>query len=169
MGPNIVHSGRLWQLKLLLAKNGRAVLKYEGRAPASPICYNPQPFIPNTGKLAMADFTIYHNPRCSKSRQTLALLEENGETPEIVLYLESPPTETELQALLAKLGLEPRELMRRGEDIYRDQGLADESLSDTQLVAAMVAHPILIERPVVVKGDRAKLGRPPESVLELLG
>ncbi len=116
----------------------------------------------------MADFTIYHNPRCSKSRQTLALLEENGENPEIVLYLEFPPTEASLQDLLTKLGLKPRELMRRGEDIYREQGLADESLSDTQLIAAMVAHPILKERPVVERGDRAVLGRPPENVLELL-
>ncbi len=116
----------------------------------------------------MADFTIYHNPRCSKSRQTLALLEENGETPDIVLYLESPLTEASLQDLLAKLGLKPRELMRRGEDIYKEKGLADASLTDAQLIAAMVAHPILIERPVVVKGDRAVLGRPPENVLELL-
>lgn len=117
----------------------------------------------------MADFTIYHNPRCSKSRQTLALLEENGETPEIVLYLQSPPAEADLRALLEKLGLEPRELMRKGEAIYKDKGLADANLSDGQLIAAMVAHPVLIERPVVVKGDRAVLGRPPENVLDLLG
>jgi arsenate reductase len=116
----------------------------------------------------MADFTIYHNPRCSKSRQTLALLEENGETPEIVHYLDFPPTEAGLQDLLAKLGLKPRELMRKGEDIFKEKGLADASLTDAQLVAAMVEHPILIERPVVVKGDRAVLGRPPENVLELL-
>ena len=116
----------------------------------------------------MSDFTIYHNPRCSKSRLTLALLEENGETPEIVLYLESPPSEAGLQDLLAKLGLSPRELMRKGEELFKEKGLADASLTDTQLVAAMVEHPILIERPVVVKGDRAVLGRPPENVLELL-
>jgi arsenate reductase len=153
----------------LLVKRAGAVLKNEGRAPAPPICYNSQPVIQNTGDLTMADLTIYHNPRCSKSRQTLALLEENGATPEIVLYLESPPTEAGLQGLLAKLGLGPRELMRKGEDVYREKGLADESLSDTELIAAMVAHPILIERPVVVKGDRAVLGRPPENVLDLLG
>ena len=116
----------------------------------------------------MADFTIYHNPRCSKSRQALALLEEHGQTPEIVLYLESSTTEADLQALLAMLDLKPRELLRKGEDIYKQLGLADESLTDAQLVAAMVAHPILIERPVVVKGDRAVLGRPLENVLELL-
>jgi arsenate reductase len=117
----------------------------------------------------MADFTIYHNPRCSKSRQTLALLEENGETPQVVLYLESPPSEAGLQSLLEKLCLKPRELMRKGEELYKEKGLADTSLTDAQLIAAMAAHPILIERPVVVKGDRAVLGRPPESVLELLG
>ena len=116
----------------------------------------------------MADFTIYHNPSCSKSRQTLALLEENGETPEIVLYLESPLTAVGLQGLLAKLGLKPRELMRKGEELYKDKGLADAGLTDVQLIAAMAEHPILIERPVVVRGDRAVLGRPPESVLELL-
>jgi arsenate reductase len=119
--------------------------------------------------MTMADCTLFHNPRCSKSRQTLALLEENGETPEIVLYLESPPSEAALQDLLAKLGMGPRELMRKGEDVYREQGLADENLTDSQLIAAMVAHPILIERPVVVRGDRAVLGRPPENVLDLLG
>ena len=117
----------------------------------------------------MADATIFHNPRCSKSRQTLALLEENGVTPDIVLYLESPPTAAGLTGLLTKLGLTPRELMRKGEDVYKEKCLADKGLSDTELVAAMAAHPILIERPIVVVGDRAALGRPPENVLELLG
>ncbi len=116
----------------------------------------------------MAEVTIYHNPRCSKSRQTLALLEENGASPEIILYLDSPPTDVGLAGVLGKLGMSARELMRKGEDIYKEKGLADESLSEAQLVAAMVAHPILIERPIVVAGDKALIGRPPECVLELL-
>ncbi len=116
----------------------------------------------------MADITIYHNPRCSKSRQTLALLEEGGASPELVLYLDTPPSEVEIRGLLAKLGLSPRELMRKGEEVYKEKGLADDSLSEEQLIAAMSAHPILIERPIVVSGDRAVLGRPPENVLDLL-
>ena len=116
----------------------------------------------------MPDVTIYHNPRCSKSRQTLALLEENGVSPEIVLYLDSPPNDVGLSVLLSKLGMSPRELMRKGEDVYKEKRLSDEALSDAQLIAAMIAHPILIERPIVVAGDRAMIGRPPEGVLELL-
>ena len=116
----------------------------------------------------MSEFTIYHNPRCSKSRQTLALLEENGVSPEVVLYLDTPPSAAELKALLGKLGIEARALLRKGEDAYKSEGLADTSLDDAALVAAMVAHPKLIERPIVVKGERAVLGRPPENVLELL-
>ncbi|MEE4190894.1 MAG: arsenate reductase (glutaredoxin) [Halieaceae bacterium] len=116
----------------------------------------------------MPDFTIYHNPRCSKSRQTLALLEENGVSPEIVLYLDTPPSAAELKTLLGKLGMEARALLRKGEEAYKAEGLADTSLDEGALLAAMVAHPKLIERPIVVKGDRAVLGRPPENVLELL-
>jgi arsenate reductase len=116
----------------------------------------------------MAEITIYHNPRCSKSRQSLALLEENGAKPAIILYLESPPSAADLQGLLQKLGMSARELMRKGESQYSEQGLADESLTGAQLVAAMVAHPILIERPIVECGERAVIGRPPENVLELL-
>ena len=117
----------------------------------------------------MADITIYHNPRCSKSRQTLALLDEHGVSPEIVLYLDTPPTEAGLKGLLEKLVMAPRDLMRKGEDIYQEKGLDNASLSDEQLVAAMVAQPRLIERPIVVAGARAVLGRPPENVLALLG
>ena len=116
----------------------------------------------------MSEYTIYHNPRCSKSRQTLALLEENGVTPAVVLYLESPPTAGELKALLGKLGIAPRALLRKGEDDYKALGLADDSLGEDALVDAMASHPKLIERPIVVRGDRAVLGRPPENVLELL-
>lgn len=112
--------------------------------------------------------TIYHNPRCSKSRQALELLEARGETPVVVRYLETPPDAATLKALLRALGLHARELLRTGEDEYRELGLADPALEEDALVAAMVAHPRLIERPIVVRGKRAVIGRPPESVLELL-
>lgn len=117
----------------------------------------------------MTDIQIYHNPRCSKSRQTLALLEENGVSPEIVLYLEQTPDAATLKTLIAKLGIGTRELLRKGEQDYKDNNLKDTSLSDDDLIAAMVAHPKLIERPIVVKGEQAVLGRPPENVLALLG
>jgi arsenate reductase len=116
----------------------------------------------------MSTVTIYHNPRCSKSRQTLALLEENGIEPQVVLYLETPPAANELAALLGKLGIPARELLRKGEDDYKALGLGDENLEESALIDAMVSHPKLIERPIVVKGERAVLGRPPENVLELL-
>lgn len=112
--------------------------------------------------------TIYHNPRCSKSRQTLALLEEKGIRPEIVLYLENPPSESTLKGLLNKLGKSPRDILRKGEDAYKENGLADPSLSDAALIKAMAEHPKLIERPIVINGDKAALGRPPESVLDIL-
>ena len=115
----------------------------------------------------MAEFRIFHNPRCSKSRQTLALLEQHGVAPEVVLYLDTPPNRDELEALLRKLGKSPQEVVRRGEDEYKAAGL-DRSSSDEAVVSAMVKHPRLIERPIVVRGDRAVLGRPPENVLELL-
>lgn len=111
---------------------------------------------------------IFHNPRCSKSRATLALLKEQGLEPEIRLYLEDPPDADELKSILEKLGLTARELMRKGEAAYREQGLSDATLSEAELIAAMVATPKLIERPIVLAGDRAAIGRPPESVLEIL-
>jgi arsenate reductase len=111
---------------------------------------------------------IFHNPRCSKSRATLALLQERGIEPEISLYLESPPNADELGAILQKLGLTARELMRKGEAEFREQGLADESLTEQQLIAAMVANPRLIERPIVLANGRAAVGRPPESILDIL-
>ena len=112
--------------------------------------------------------TIYHNPRCSKSRQTLSLLQDQGLEPEIVLYLETPPSAETLTLLLKQLGLDARQLLRRGEQEYKDQNLADASLSEQQLIAAMTQSPKLIERPIVVNGQRAAIGRPPESVLEIL-
>ena len=111
--------------------------------------------------------TIYHNPRCSKSRATLALLEENGVTPNIVEYLKDAPSADELKSILKKLGLSPREIMRKGEDTYKQLKLADET-SDDALIKAMAENPILIERPIVVKGNKAAIGRPPENVLAIL-
>lgn len=112
--------------------------------------------------------TIYHNPRCSKSRETLQLLQDNGIAPDVVLYLETPPDAKTLKDLLKKLGLSPRELMRQKESEYKAMGLDNSKLSDEQLIAAMVECPKLIERPIVVHGKKAALGRPPENVLEIL-
>lgn len=116
----------------------------------------------------MSRVTIYHNPRCSKSRQTLALLEEKNIEPEIVLYLETPPSTDELTDLLAKLGMSARELLRKGEGAYKENNLSNPDLSDAELIKAMHDHPKLIERPIVVANDKAALGRPPEQVLEIL-
>ncbi|MCB1729157.1 MAG: arsenate reductase (glutaredoxin) [Halieaceae bacterium] len=115
----------------------------------------------------MSDYTIYHNPRCSKSRNTLALLEENGIAPRVVLYLETPPDEAQIRDLLKKLGIGAADLLRRGEAEYKQSGLGRDS-SEQDIVAAMARYPKLIERPIVVKGKRAVLGRPPENVLELI-
>ena len=115
----------------------------------------------------MSEFTFYHNPRCSKSRTTLALLEENGIDPDVVLYLENPPAVDAINALLGKLGISASELVRSGEADYKEAGL-DRNSSEADIVAAMAARPKLIERPIVVKGDRAVLGRPPENVLALI-
>jgi arsenate reductase len=115
----------------------------------------------------MSEFTIYHNPRCSKSRNTLALLQENGIEPEVVLYLETPPDEAEIRGLLRKLGMRAGDLVRRGEESYSACGLGGDS-GDDEIIAAMASHPRLIERPIVVRGKRAVLGRPPENVLDLL-
>jgi len=112
--------------------------------------------------------TIYHNPRCSKSRQTLALLQGQGIEPKVVEYLNDTPDAATLDKILKRLKMEPRELMRRKEAPYKDLGLDDPKLSRDKLIAAMVANPILIERPIVVKGAKVALGRPPESVLEIL-
>ncbi len=110
---------------------------------------------------------IYHNPRCAKSRQTLALLQENGVDPEIVLYLDSVPSPHELKSLLLKLDLSPIQLVRKGEKIWKEQ-FKGKDLSDEEIIEAMIAHPKLIERPIVVKDQKAVLGRPPENVLDLL-
>ena len=115
----------------------------------------------------MTDFTIYHNPRCSKSRQALALLGEHGVEPKIVEYLQNPPDPETLETVLEKLGMEPQEVMRTKEKEYRTLGLA--GVTDSQsLIRAMTENPILIERPIIVSGSRARIDRPPEKVLVLL-
>ncbi|HHO69657.1 MAG TPA: arsenate reductase (glutaredoxin) [Gammaproteobacteria bacterium] len=116
----------------------------------------------------MSDITFYHNPRCSKSRQTLELLRERGVEPIVVEYLKTPPDRAELEAILDLLGLEPRDLIRSGEAEYRQAGLDDPSLSRDALIDAMLKYPKLIQRPIVVANGRAAIGRPPERVLEIL-
>lgn len=111
---------------------------------------------------------IYHNPRCSKSRQTLQLIEEKGIEPEVILYLEKPPSKAALKRILKALNMKARDLMRKKEAEYKDNNLADDSLKEDDLIAAMVAHPKLIERPIVVNGEKVALGRPPENVLDIL-
>ncbi len=112
--------------------------------------------------------TIYHNPKCSKSRQTLELLKENGITPTIIEYLKTPPTADTLKAILSQLGISPRDLLRKKEAVYAECGLDDPSLSDDDLIGFIIAHPILIERPIVLAHGKAALGRPPEQVLDIL-
>jgi arsenate reductase len=112
--------------------------------------------------------TILHNPRCTKSRQTLALLKEQGFTPTVIEYLKNPPQIKELQALLGSLGMSARQLLRKQEALYDELGLADPKYSDHELLRIMVEHPILIERPIVSYRGKAVLGRPPETVLNLL-
>lgn len=112
--------------------------------------------------------TIYHNPRCSKSRATLKILEEKGIEPAIIEYLVTPPDAPTLDGFLTRLGMEPRDLMRKGEAPYKDLNLKDEGKGRDALIEAMVTNPILIERPIVVNGDKVALGRPPENILGIL-
>ena len=116
----------------------------------------------------MMSVTIFHNPRCSKSRQTLSILEEQGITPEVVLYLETPPDANQLKAILGKLGINARDLLRKGEQEFKDNNLKDPSLTEEQLINFMCEFPKLIERPIVINGEKARIGRPPESVIEIL-
>lgn len=116
----------------------------------------------------MSDIRIYHNPRCSKSRETLALLQEQGIEPTVVEYLKDTPTANELAELLQKLGVQARQLMRSKEEEYKALGLDNPELSEDQLINAMVEHPKLIERPIVVAGNQARIGRPPHLVLEII-
>ena len=112
--------------------------------------------------------TIYHNPKCSKSRQTLELLQSRGIKPVIVEYLKEPPDKATLKKLLRLLKMKPRDLMRRTEDIYKKAKLDREDLSNDALISAMMKHPVLIERPIVLANGKAAIGRPPENVLEIL-
>ncbi|WP_291186947.1 arsenate reductase (glutaredoxin) [Dokdonella sp.] len=116
----------------------------------------------------MSKIVILHNPRCSKSRAALALLQERGIEPEVVDYLATPPSTHEIERILGKLDLPPRALMRRDEPDYAELNLDDPSLSRAQLVAAMQEHPRLIQRPIVLANGKAAIGRPPENVLSIL-
>lgn len=116
----------------------------------------------------MADFTVYFNPGCSKCRNALALLDEHDASPRVIEYLKTPPTVDELRDILGKLGMRPEQLVRKNEEIYKTK-YAGRTLTDEQWIQAMVDDPILIERPIVVRGNRAVIGRPPENVLALLG
>lgn len=112
--------------------------------------------------------TIYHNPRCSKSRQTLQLLHDNNIEPVIIEYLRTPPSQSELTAILKALNMTPRDLLRTKEPEYHQCGLDDPTLTDDQIIQCMLEHPRLMERPIVVNGARAALGRPPENILEVI-
>jgi arsenate reductase len=111
---------------------------------------------------------LYHNPRCSKSREALRLLEEKGLHPKIVKYLETPPTASEIAVLLKKLRIPARDLMRTSEQVFKSLGLDDPNISDKALIAAMADNPVLIERPILISGRRAVIGRPPERVLDII-
>ena len=111
---------------------------------------------------------IYHNPRCSKSRQSLQLLIDNGITPKVIEYLKQPPTHQQLDSILRGLNMEPRDLIRHGETEYNDLNLDDESMSRNQLIEHMIQYPQLIERPIIIAGDQIIIGRPPEAILEIL-
>lgn len=116
---------------------------------------------------AKDDLVIYHNPRCAKSRAALSLLLERGTRPEVIEYLKTPPTREVLGALVKRLGIRPEQLVRKGEEVYKRQ-FSGRDLNDDQWLEALVQHPVLIERPIVVSGNRAVIGRPPEKVLDLL-
>ena len=116
----------------------------------------------------MSDFIIYHNPRCSKSRQTLEILNRQDVNTEIVLYLESPPSTEEIVSILQKLDLNPRDIIRKGEEEYKVLNLKDQSLTENELITFMSKNPNLIERPIVIKDDKAVIGRPPENVLSII-
>lgn len=116
----------------------------------------------------MSEVTIYHNPRCSKSRETLKLLEDHGITPTVIEYLKTPPDAVTLKTILTKLGITANELMRTKEALYKELDIANQGLNEEQLISVMIEHPKLIERPIVVNGDKAAIGRPPEQVLAIL-
>lgn len=116
----------------------------------------------------MTEVTIYHNPKCTKSRLSLELLQQNNIEPEIILYLETPPSKSRLVELLGMLGIGPRDLIRKSEEAYKAKSLSNTSLSDSDLIQAMLDEPRLIERPIVVANGKAAIGRPPENILEII-
>lgn len=116
----------------------------------------------------MSEFVILHNPRCSKSRETLQLLQANDVQPQVIEYLKEPPTASELRDILSKLDRRPNELIRNKEAVYKELELGQRDLSDDELIQVMTQHPKLIERPIVIRGEQARVGRPPQQVLELL-
>ena len=116
----------------------------------------------------MSDFIIYHNPRCSKSRQTLEILDQHDLETEIVLYLDNPPSAEEIISILNNLELSPRDILRKGEEAYKELNLKNDKLTNKDLINFMVENPKLIERPIVIRGDKAVIGRPPENVLSLV-
>lgn len=116
----------------------------------------------------MTQYTYYHNPRCSKSRQALMILKEQGIEPTIIEYLETPPDKATLEGILSQLTISARQLLRKGEDKYKELGLDNDSLSEEELIAAMLAHPILIERPILTVNGKAVIARPPEKVLTII-
>jgi arsenate reductase len=124
--------------------------------------------IVNENKEITGMITIYHNPRCSKSRETLSLLKAQGIEPTVVQYLDEPLDKKALSSLLKKLSLTARDIVRTGEDVYKSLGLKDPNISEDELLNAIVNHPKLMQRPIVVNGNKAALGRPPENVLEIL-
>lgn len=139
--------------------------EFEQREYSSPACYLHE-FEPQSNEDS-PELTIYHNPSCTKSRATLELVRQSGLTARVVEYLVAPPSAATLAAIVRKLGIAPAQLVRRNEQVFRDK-YADKNLSDDEWIAAMVADPILIERPIVVRGDAAAIGRPPENVKPLL-
>jgi arsenate reductase len=115
-----------------------------------------------------ASLVIYHNPRCSKSRETLHILENSNLSPTIIEYLENPPTQQELKKIIAMLGLPARDLVRTTEQVYEDAGIDMDAMSEDEIIAAICQHPALLQRPIVVAGNRAIIGRPPARVMEII-
>jgi len=118
--------------------------------------------------MSNARLVIYHNPRCSKSRETLQILEHNNLAPKVIEYLDEPPTRQELKEIIGMLGISARDLLRTGEPVYQDTELDSAALSEDEIIAAICTHPILLQRPIVVSGERAVIGRPPAKVLEII-
>ena len=118
--------------------------------------------------MSQEKLVIYHNPRCSKSRETLQILEDNNVSTEIVEYLEQPPTAAELTSIIGKLGVSARDLLRTTEPVYRDAELDDDSLTEDEIIEAICEYPALLQRPIVVAGDKAIIGRPPVKVLDII-